>query len=62
MFLEIAFLPYPQIFFSTRTSDRNSPSAFDYCYSKLDVVEAYRRRLVGRSRRTGASAVRGLPI
>jgi hypothetical protein len=43
-------------------SDRNSPSAFDYCYSKLDVVKAYRRRLVGRSRKISASAVRGLPI
>jgi len=32
------------------TSDRNSTSPFDYCYSKSDVVEAYKGRLVGCSR------------
>ena len=32
------------------SSDRNSPSPFHYCYSKLDVVESYKGRPVGRSR------------
>ena len=30
-------------------SDRNSPSPYNYCYSKTNVVKAYERQLVGTS-------------
>jgi hypothetical protein len=51
-----------QIALPVDPSDRNCPSASDYCYSKMDVVEARRSRLVGRSQRGMGRAYTSISI
>jgi hypothetical protein len=44
------------------TSGRKCPSASDYCYSKMDVVETSRGRLVGRSQKCMGRAYTSISI
>jgi hypothetical protein len=43
-------------------SGRKCPSASDYCYSKMDVVETSRGRLVGRSQKCMGRAYTSISI